>query len=432
MNLTARGIGLVAAVALVGILGEWSAAFGTVAWWRLLAGLFVIGLGYEWTRTRGAPLEGRIVARERLYLGRPSRIGVEFENRSDRPWLVRFAPALPPALAGSDEVETLILAPGATSGRSLGVRPQRIGEHVWGPLPTRVRGPLGLAWWSRPIVPAVDLGIVPDTLGPRRARVGVTAGGSTAQDQTGSGGEFHHIRDYREGDPRHMIDWKAVARTGRLYTRVFGEDQHLEVMLMLDVGRTSRTEIDGMSQFGHYVNLAARFAEYCVASDDQVGMLAFADEIVAAVRPDRGLRAVQRVRRALSTLEPRAVEADVLGAALRVRQMVRHRCLVVVLTDLYERSATSQLVQMARLLVPKHLPFAVGLVAEETLALGTSSASEWLDPYRSFAAREYRRTIDGNASRLARLGAYALTARPAELDARVMNQYSALRAQHRI
>jgi uncharacterized protein (DUF58 family) len=432
MNLTARGTALVAVIALVGILGEWSPALGGVAWWRMLGGLAVLGLGFEWLATRRAALAGRIAGHERLYLGRASRVRVELENSEPRVWTLQFAPALPAALAGSLETETVRLAAGERATRSLAVRPLRIGEHDWGPLPLRIRGPLGLAWWSRPIVDAVRLGIVPDTLGPRQIRVGMRSGGTTTRSAASGSGEFHHIRDYRHGDPRHMIDWKAVARTDKLFTRVFGEDQHLEVMLLLDIGRTSRTEIDGMSQLGHYVNLAARFAEYCVASDDQVGMLAFADEVVVAVRPGRGLAAVRQVRRALSGLTPRPVEADVLGAALRVRQMVHHRCLVIVLTDLYERSATSQLVQTARLLVPKHLPFAVGLVAEDTLALGSVTAAQWLDPYRSFAAREYRRTLDANASRLVRLGAYALTARPAELDSRVLNQYVSLRAQHRI
>jgi uncharacterized protein (DUF58 family) len=203
-------------------------------------------------------------------------------------------------------------------------------------------------------------------------------------------------------------------------------------MLLVDAGRTGRTEIDGMQQLGHYANLAARFAEYCVANDDRVGLIAFADRPLASLAPARGTQAVTRVRNALAGLEPLAVESDVLAAALHLRTLVRHRCLVVILTDLYERSATSQLAQSARLLVPNHLPMIVGLLGEEVLALAESRASDWLDPYRALAARDYRRHVEANVARLTQLGAHALVARPSELDRRVLSHYRLLRAQRRI
>jgi uncharacterized protein (DUF58 family) len=240
------------------------------------------------------------------------------------------------------------------------------------------------------------------------------------------------LRTYRAGDARHTIDWKATARASRLMTRVFTEDQHLEIMILLDAGRTSRTEIDGMTQLGHYVNLAARFAEYCVAGDDRVGLVVFAGETLRTLAPTRGAAAVAQVRAALSDLAPSSAESDVLNAALHARRLVRHRCLTVILTDLYERSSTSQLAQTARFLAPKHLPMIVGLQSVEIVALAAAGAADWLDPYRSLAAREYLRDVDANVARLARLGSHALVARPAELDAKVLGEYARLRAQRRI
>jgi uncharacterized protein (DUF58 family) len=295
-----------------------------------------------------------------------------------------------------------------------------------------VRGPLSLAWWSRRLNVDGVLRVAPDTLGPRAAAVASAEGGSTNQTALGGGRELHHLRAYRPGDPRHTIDWKATARSSRLVTRIFTEDQHLEVMLLVDAGRTGRTELDGMQQFGHYANLAARFAELCVASDDQVGLIAFADRPLLTLGPARGLEAVVGIREALTRVAAQAVESDALGAAVHVRRLVRHRCLVVIMTDLYERSATSQLAQAARLLVPKHLPMIVGLVGEEVAELAERGAEDWLDPYRSLAAREYRRQVEGNVARLTRLGAYALTARPRELDRKVLNDFRMLRAQRRI
>jgi len=273
--------------------------------------------------------------------------------------------------------------------------------------------------------------VLPDTLGPRGVYAG-SSEGATPQATIGGGQELHHLRDYQPGDPRHTIDWKATARSSRLVTRVFSEDQHLEVMLLIDAGRTSRTEVDGLQQLGHYANLAARFAEFCVAHDDQVGMIVFADRPLATLKPARGAQAVTRIRTVLGDLKPSSVESDVLAAALHVRETVRHRCLAVILTDLYERSATSALAQSTRLLVPKHLPLIAGLVSDEVFEVAERAANDWLDPYRALAAREYQRQVGANVARLGQLGAYSLTARARELDRRVLETYGRLRAQRRI
>jgi uncharacterized protein (DUF58 family) len=163
-----------------------------------------------------------------------------------------------------------------------------------------------------------------------------------------------------------------------------------------------------------------------------VGLIAFADRPLATLNPGRGVQAVTRIRNALTELAPLAVESDVLAAALHVRNLVRHRCLVVILTDLYERSATSALAQSTRLLVPKHLPLIVGVVSEEVVSLAERAADDWLDPYRGLAAREYQRHVGANVARLGQLGAYAMTARARELDRKVLETYRRLRAQRRI
>ncbi len=163
-----------------------------------------------------------------------------------------------------------------------------------------------------------------------------------------------------------------------------------------------------------------------------MGLIVFADRPLATLKPARGVEAVTRIRAVLTGLAPSAVESDVLAAALAVRKLVRHRCLVVILTDLYERSATSAIAQSARLLVPKHLPLIAGIVSDEVFELAEQHADDWLDPYRALAAREYRREVGANVARLGQLGAYALAARARELDGRVLDTYSRLRAQRRI
>lgn len=448
MNLTPLAVIVLVAAALLGVAGTWSARVALFPWWRLVVVLLVAGLSYEFVAVRRRGISATWRSARRLFLGRAETIELDLGNPSSRPLTLRTLPVLPPGIVEAEDAaapggrgiaerppdEALELRlPGRGSARSeVAVRAVVLGSHEWPSLPVRVLGPLGLAWWSRKVATSARSTVLPDTLGRRATITGSAEAGSAPQSRLGSGHELYQLREYRSGDPRNTIDWKATARTSRLITRVFSEDQHLEIMILLDAGRTSRTEFDGMSQLGHYVNLAARFAEYCAAGDDRVGLVVYTDRPLRIVPPGRGHAGVLEIRRALAGLEPHPIESDVLEAALEVRRLVKHHCLTIVLTDLYESTSTGRLAQTARLLAPKHLPMMVGLLGTEVATLAEGEAHDWLDPYRGLAARAYARQVRANIAQLGALGALAMTARPEELDRKVLGRYRLLRSQHRV
>lgn len=431
MHLTRTGILLGVLTMLVGIVGQWSG--DGPPWWRLLAGLLLLGLLLEMLIVRSRGVAAQLAADAgRFYLGRSEALALEFDNDGARPLKLSFVVSVPAAFDCDQDTLSVTLPPHSTSRAELPVRSLMLGSHAFESIPARLLGPFGLAWWSRRLPLDAELVVQPDTLGPRGKTAGVERYGASTESALGGALELHHLREYAPGDPLNTIDWKATARASRLMTRVFNEDQHLEVMILLDAGRTGRTQIDEIDQFGHYVNLAARFAEYCIAGDDRVGLIAFTNRPIAALPTGRGIGAIRRLRHTLAQLAPAPVDADVVQAALHLKRLLRHRSLVVILTDLYERSSTSQLVQASRLLLPQHLPLIVGITSEDVIRLAGMPARGRLDPYYSLAAREYRQHVAANAARLAQLGAQALIARPAELDRKVFARYDLLRAQRRI
>lgn len=433
MHLTRTGILLGVLTMLIGIVGQWISGPDSFPWWRLLAALLLLCLLFDGLIMRTRSVAARVAEdNDRFFLGRDERLVLEFDNPGARRVKLRFVVTVPTAFDCSQDAITLSLPPATTSEACLSVRSLTLGRHSFDSVAARLLGPFGLAWWSRRLPLGTDLIVQPDTLGPKGKSSGIERTGASTESALGGAMELHHLRDYAAGDPLNTIDWKASARTSKLITRVFNEDQHLEVMILLDAGRTGRTQIDDIDQFGHYVNLAARFAEYCVAGDDRVGLVAFTDRTVASLPTGRGTGAVRRLRHLLGELAPAPIESDVLQAALHLRRLLRHRCLVVILTDLYESSSTSQLVQASKLLLPHHLPLIVGITSEDVVRLANARAADHLDPYHSLAAREYQQHVAGNVARLMQLGAQALTARPRELDRKVFARYDLLRAQRRI
>jgi len=291
---------------------------------------------------------------------------------------------------------------------------------------------LGLAWWTRRLVTDFKLQVVPELLRDDARRLGVAMVGPRTGATVGAGAEILQLRDYRSGDPQHLIDWKATARRGRLISREFSEDQHLEIVIAIDAGRGSALRAGNLDRLGHYANLAARFAEHAVAADDRVGLVLFADRPLATIAPGRGVSTVVRIRRLLAASQLAPAESNPLNAALHIRTLARQRCLVVLLTDLDDATVAGQLASAARLLLPKHLPLIAGLASPAAEQLAHAPARSWLDPYESLAAQEYGARLRRNVQALHALGAPAVLARPEQLERAVFHAYGEFRHRRRV
>jgi uncharacterized protein (DUF58 family) len=430
VNLTGLSILVLALISVAGIFQQWTSADG-ISWWRYGGALLVLGLVYEWLRVRSLNLSIEAATPLRLRLGRKESLDLQFSNHSTRECAVVFAPGLPAGISASPEPRRLNIPALGQSQSSIPVTATELGRLMWQRLPARVKGPLGLGWWPYTLRLEAELSVIPDLYGARGSAAGELAIGERSF-RVGSGPELHHLREYVAGDPRHTVDWKATARTQQLITRVFSEEQHLEIMLVLDVGRTSRTQVDGISQFAHYINLAAKFAQHAAACGDHIGLIAAADKPLVMLPPQRGNAAVLQIRRAIGELQAMPVETDMLGAALRLQNMVKRRCLVILLTDLYGQSLTGDFGRSLKVWNTRHLPMVVGLIGEDVLSISEQAARTASDPYISLAGREYRESLLHNALGAQRLGAQAIVARPAELQSRVFSEYRMLKLQHRV
>ncbi len=369
---------------------------------------------------------------QRGVLGRAASLRLVLRHKLQRNAVVEIAPDAPAVVEVDPNVQLLIVPAHEAAQTHLRITPRRLGEHTWPSTHTRLAGPLGLAWWTKRLVTDFRLRVVPELLRDDARRMGAAAAGAKPRPIAGTGSEVLQLRDYRIGDPQHLIDWKASARSGSLVSRDFSEDQHLEIVIVLDVGRASALRAGDLDRFGHYANLAARFAEHAIAQDDRVGLLTFADRPLAALAPGRGTATVVRIRQMLTASKLVQAESNPLNAALRVRSLVRHRSLVVLLTDLDDATVAGQLASAARLLLPKHLPLIAGLASPEAESLRYAPARTWLDPYEALAAQEYCARLERNVRALRALGAPALLARPDQLERAVFDAYAEFRRRRRV
>jgi len=432
MHLAQRAYVLIVLTAVIAIAGLWSHDPHLARGWHIPAALMLAGVAFEAFLVRRAALRFEVEVPPRAYLGRAVQAVFALRNDTRRPAVIEFSPELPEGFEASDQTRKLVAPPREVGRDVITMLPVKLGRQFWPRMPARLLGSLGIAWWPLDLSPSREVTIAPDTLRIARVSPRGNPAGTRARRTVGAGSELHQLRDYVHGDPIARIDWKATARTRTLVSREFSEDQHLDVVIALDAGRFSRVRAGRLDRFGLYANIAARFAEVVTPNDDRIGLLVFCDRPLAVCMPDRGLPAVVRVRRALEGVSLNSAETDITAAAVRLRRMLKHRGLIVLLTGLDDPAIADQLTRAVRLLSPPHLVVVAGVQNMEIRALANQTARDWLDPWVSLAAQEHEARAETHRVFLRRLGAPLVSAREELLEQAVIAQYEALRRTRRV
>ena len=431
MSLASRSYVILLFIVSLGIIGQWTGDELSHLW-RYPAAAWIIGLIYEGLLARFSPHDIKLISEPRAPLGKPLAIEIDIHNPSGRTLEIETMPDFDVDFIYQREITHSIIAAQKHQRLTLRVTPQRLGNIHWQRLYSRSLGKLKLAWWSRRIDFDTSLKVEPDHLQSDERRSGTQHQGDINQRITGSGHDLLGLREYQQGDPLRAIDWKATARSGKRTVRLFTEEQHLELMLCIDVGRTSGLQADNLTRLHHYANIAARLAEKAIINGDHVGLVIYADKVLVAFPPARGLAAMQQIRKQLEQLATHQRESNPLNAALRVRELVRQRSLIVIFGDIDENTAAQQLLRATQLLTPKHLPLLAGINDREIDALYSEQASQWIDPYVAFAASESSHAQHKTIMQLQRLGAHVLTTFPEYLDKRLLHYYEDLRERRSV
>ena len=148
----------------------------------------------------------------------------------------------------------------------------------------------------------------------------------------GHGMEFAEVRAYADGDDYRTIDWNVSARLGAPYVKLFTEER--EVTFFLVVDRSGSTGVGSpVSKAEREVEVAAVLALAAARENDRVGTLAFTDRVEHIVSPAKGRIHALRVIRDLLAFHPAGHGTDLVAALHRTARLLRHRSVVVILSD---------------------------------------------------------------------------------------------------
>jgi uncharacterized protein (DUF58 family) len=148
--------------------------------------------------------------------------------------------------------------------------------------------------------------------------------------------EFSEHRPYMPGDPLRDLDWKAYAKTDRLYIKQYEEETNLKAYILLDVsGSMDFQSGAALSKFRYATSLAAALSYLMLRQRDAVGLMLFRDLIESYVPP----RSVQsHLQVLLKTIEQTKPGSDTNMAPTfhDLAERIARRGLVIVLSDLLD------------------------------------------------------------------------------------------------
>lgn len=341
-------------------------SLGTALWGLIiLDGLWILLAAIDYGRVHPQQIEVKRQLDPRLSIGRENAIHLQVKALvPPRSISLQIQDFHPPDLRVTGLPLSLSL--GSTEQYSLTytVHPHYRGAFTWPQLQVQQLGAWGLVWRRWCVPQSQTTKVYPDLVGLRELsiRLALESSGSLRYRRPwGIGTEFAELREYDRGDDPRLIDWKATARRGKPLIRVLEPEQEQTLLILLDGGRLMTAQVQGLQRFDWGLNTALSLALAGLNRGDRVGVGVFDRTLQTWVPPQRGQHHLSRLLETLTPLQPTLQEPDYLGAVSPIVQRQTRRALVVIITDILDSIASSDLLSALLHLTPRYLPFCVTL-----------------------------------------------------------------------
>lgn len=148
--------------------------------------------------------------------------------------------------------------------------------------------------------------------------------------------EFSEYRQYMPGDPMRDIDWKAYAKTDRLYIKRYEEETNLKAYLLLDTSASMGYGSGGLNKFQYAAYTSAALSHLMLRQRDAVGLVTFNRGIQHYLPPRAVGSHLNTLLHTLQQTAPEGADTDLARTFHDLAERIVRRGLVVVLSDLLD------------------------------------------------------------------------------------------------
>ncbi|HEY3360853.1 MAG TPA: DUF58 domain-containing protein [Methanosarcina sp.] len=237
-----------------------------------------------------------------------------------------------------------------------------------------------------------------------RKRVSTVYAGNRPSTRSGHGIDTIGFREYDFNDSLKDIDWKAYARTEKLYVRQFEEEKTLTTHILLDASKSMDYPEKGASKFEYAAMLAAGYAYMVTKYNDRFAISTFAQEI-EITKPSRGRKNLLRAIDRLTELELSG-GTSIGEAVTKYSREIKSRSLVILISDFLQEpeaieTAVSRLSDHDLILIQVLDPTEKVLPLQGNSKLVDLETGEELRTYVSEKFKErYLKKLDDHSARI--------------------------------
>ncbi|HEY9296591.1 MAG TPA: DUF58 domain-containing protein, partial [Phormidium sp.] len=391
-------------------------------------------------RERGNLVEITRQQMGRLSIGRDNPVTLSIKS-GERPAQIQIRDFYPLEFSVSNPKLQAFLPSNTTQEITYAVHPTHRGEYAWGDIQVRQLGAWGLAWNDKKFPQSTKVAVYPDLLGLGQLTIKLTLQNTGTMRQSrrmGMGTEFAELREYRMGDDPRFVDWKATARrlgatpSASLQVRVLEPEQEQTLIILLDRGRLMTANVQGLKRFDWGLNATLSLALAGINRGDRVGVAVFDREIVTWIPPERGQNQLAKLIDRLTPIQPVMLEPDYLGACTSLVNQQTRRALVVVITDIVDITASSELLAALGRLSPRYLPFCVTLRDPQVDKQAHTFTKDLDSAYSRAVALDLLSQRQVAFAQLKQKGVLVLDAPANQISDQLVNRYLQLKARNQL
>lgn len=375
----------------------------------------------------------------RLSIGRDNPLKLEVKSNTST--IVKICDYYPNTVNLNQSLLRIKVEKNTTSEVTYTAFPTKRGEFDWGNLQIRQLGAWGLAWDNWKVPQSLKVKVYPDLIGLRSLSIRLTlqSSGSMRQfRQLGIGTEFSELRNYRSGDDLRLVDWKATARrvgasgnTSPL-VRVLEPEQEQTLLILLDRGRLMTAQVQGLQRFDWGLNATLSLALAGLNRGDKVGVGVFDRQIHTWIPPERGQHQLSHLIDRLTPIQPVLLESDYVGAVTHVVQKQTRRCLIVVITDIIDTTASAELLSALSRLTPRYLSFCVALRDPQVDIIARTFTEDVQGAYTRAVALDLMAQRQVAFAKLKGRGVLVLDAPANQISDELVERYLQLKARNQL
>ncbi len=328
-------------------------------------------------------------------------------------------------------------APGSevtNDGRTMAFTAVRRGSAVIDALWLRWPGMLGLVWRQKRIDLDRRIAVLPDVRPLRAEALRLfrrdASIGEIVQVDTGAGGEFQALAEFRQGMDRRAIDWKASARHGGLIAKEYRTERNNDIVFAIDAGRLMCEPVEGVPRIDRAISAALTAAFVALKLGDKVSLFGF------DARPRISSGAVSGIA-SFATFQGLAAELDYSNeetnftlALTTLGSQLKRRSLVLVFTDFVDPTSAELMLRNIGRLAERHLVLFVLMHDVELETMANAAPEHSADVSRAVIAASMLRERRIVVARLQRLGVHIVEAHHDRVGTELVNAYLGLKRRN--